>query len=170
MPLKYICDPGKINFPTKTDIKIRLTPETDLKRLSETGANLNSGLKTGKSATRTDFKDYNIAAPGIPDAQIVIIKSPMIQYEQLTLNTNFRQYLETILYSAQTLRMGVQKTPYQKTYETQAGSQDFSSSLKTRQFDWIEISLVHNKSDKHLTIYDSYNSETAAKLIVQQIH
>ena len=29
----------------------------------------------------------------------------------------------------------------------------------------MEVSLVHDKSDKHLTVYDSYNSETAAKLI-----
>ena len=34
-----------------------------------------------------------------------------------------------------------------------------------RQFYWIETSLVHDKSDKHLTIYDSYNVELAAKLI-----
>ena len=92
-----------------------LTLETDMKRLFESDANLNSGLKSGKSATSTDPKDYNIAAPGIPDAQIFLIKASMIQYEQLTLNTNFRQYLETISYSVQTLRMGVQKTPYQKT-------------------------------------------------------
>ena len=34
-----------------------------------------------------------------------------------------------------------------------------------RQFDWIEISLVHDKSDKHLTLYNSYNVECAAKMI-----
>ena len=33
VPLKYICDLGKINFPTKIDIEIRLTLETDTKRL-----------------------------------------------------------------------------------------------------------------------------------------
>ena len=126
VPLKYICDIGKINFPTKIDLKIRLTLETDMKRLFESDVNLNSGLKNGKSATSTDPKDYNIAAPGILDAQIVLIKAPMIQYEQLTLNTNFRQYLKTILYSVRTLRIGVQKIPYQKTYEIQVGSQDFT--------------------------------------------
>ena len=63
--------------------------------------------------------------------------------------------------------MGVQKTPYQKIYELQTGSQDFTVDFEGayRQFDWIEISLVHDKSDKHLTPYDSYNAETAAKLI-----
>ena len=34
-----------------------------------------------------------------------------------------------------------------------------------RQFDWIEISIVPDKSDKHTTIYDSYNREMAAQLI-----
>ena len=133
-------------------MKIRLTLETDMKKLSESNVNLNSGLKSGKSTTSTDPTDYNIAVPGIPDAQIVLIKAPMIQYKQMTLNTNFRQYLETILYSARSLRMGVQKTPYQKTYELQAGSQDFTVDFQgaNRQFDWIEIALVYDKSNKHL--------------------
>ena len=159
VPLKYIWDLGKI------DINIRLTLETDMKKLFESDANLNSGLKNGKSATSTEPRDYNIAVPGIPDAQIVLIKAPMIQYEQMTLNTNFRQNLETILYSARTLLMGVQKTPYQKAYELQAGSQDFTVDFQgaNRQFDWIEISLVYDKSDK--SPYDSYSLETAARLI-----
>ena len=167
VPLKYIYDLGNINFPTKIDMKIRLTLETDIKMLFESDANLNSGLKSGKSSTSTDPTDYNIAVSGIPDAQIVLIKASMIQYEQIMLNTNFRHYLETILYSAKTLGMGVQKKPYQKTYELQAGSQDFTVDFQgaNRQFDWIEISLVYDKSDKHLSPYDSYNLETAAKLI-----
>ena len=34
-----------------------------------------------------------------------------------------------------------------------------------RQVDWIEISIVPDKRDKHTTIYDSYNREMAAQLI-----
>ena len=34
-----------------------------------------------------------------------------------------------------------------------------------REFDWIEISLVFDKSDKHTTIYVSHNVELAAKHI-----
>ena len=34
-----------------------------------------------------------------------------------------------------------------------------------RQFDWLEISLVYDKSDKHTIIYESYNHELAAKRI-----
>ena len=61
--------------------------------------------------------------------------------------------------------MGIQKNPYQKTYELQTGVQDFTVNFQgaNRQLDWIEISLVYNKSDKHLTLYDSYNVECAAK-------
>ena len=33
-----------------------------------------------------------------------------------------------------------------------------------RQFDWLEISLVYNKSDKHTTIYDSYNAKCTARI------
>ena len=91
----------------------------------------------------------------------------MIKYEQLTLDTNFRQYLETILFSAKILLMGVQKTLYQKTYKLQAGSHDFTVDFQeaNRQSDWIEISLVYDKSDKHLTAYDSYNAECASSFI-----
>ena len=35
IPLKYICDIGKINFLTKIDMKIRLTLATDFKKLFE---------------------------------------------------------------------------------------------------------------------------------------
>ena len=35
IPLKYICDIGKINFPQKIDTKICLTSETDMKKLFE---------------------------------------------------------------------------------------------------------------------------------------
>ena len=33
------------------------------------------------------------------------------------------------------------------------------------QFDWLELLLVYDKSDKHLTIYNSYNVEHAAEMI-----
>ena len=34
-----------------------------------------------------------------------------------------------------------------------------------RQFDWIELSILYDKSDKHTSIYDSYNFELAAKTV-----
>ena len=39
IPLKYICDIEEINFPTKVDMKIRLTFETDMIKLFESDKN-----------------------------------------------------------------------------------------------------------------------------------
>ena len=63
--------------------------------------------------------------------------------------------------------MGAQKTPIQKTYEIQKGldTLNFEFLGANRQFDWLEIPIVPDKSDKHTTIYDSYNREMAAQLI-----
>ena len=69
--------------------------------------------------------------------------------------------------SKKILRMGAQKTPLQKTYEISVGqdSLDVEFTGLNRQFDWLEISIVHDKSDRHTTIYDSYNRELAAQII-----
>ena len=63
--------------------------------------------------------------------------------------------------------MGAQKTPIQKTYVIQKGFDSLNIEFlgANRQFDWIEISIVPDKSDQHKTIYDSYNREMAAQLI-----
>lgn len=63
--------------------------------------------------------------------------------------------------------MGIIKTPYQKNYEKQIGSQEFTVDFKEsdRQFDWLEVSLVYDKSDKHLIIYDSHNGECVVQKI-----
>ena len=47
----------------------------------------------------------------------------------------------------------------QKTCEIKQGSDLLNVEFlgANRQFDWIEISIVLDKSDKHTTIYDSYN-------------
>ena len=44
------------------------------------------------------------------DAQIIFTKTAFIQYEQILLDKNFRQHLETIMVSKKILRMGTQKT------------------------------------------------------------
>ena len=69
--------------------------------------------------------------------------------------------------SKKILRMGAQKTLIQKTYEIQKGSDSLNVEFLgvNRQFDWIEISIVPDKSDKHTTVYDGYNTEMAAQLI-----
>ena len=102
-----------------------------------------------------------------PDAEIIFTRAPFIQYEQILLDKNLRQHLENIMVSKKIIRMGAQKTPIQKTYEIKTGSDSLNVEFlgANRQFDWLEISIVNNKSDKHTTIYDSYNRELAAQKI-----
>ena len=101
------------------------------------------------------------------NAEIIFTKAPFIQYEQILLDENFRQHLETIMVSKKILRMGAQKTPIQKTYEIQKGAESLNIEFlgANRQFDWIVISIAPDKSDQHKTIYDSYNREMVAQLI-----
>ena len=65
------------------------------------------------------------------------------------------------------MRMGAQKTPIQKTYEIKKGSDSLNVEFlgANRKFDWLEISIVNDKSDKHTSTYDSYNGELAAQKI-----
>ena len=63
--------------------------------------------------------------------------------------------------------MGAQKTPIQKTYETKTGSDSLNVEFlgANRQFDWLEVSIVNDKSNKHTTVYDSYKRELVAQSI-----
>ena len=63
--------------------------------------------------------------------------------------------------------MGALKAPIQKTYEINIAQDSLNIDFlgSNRQFDWLELSLVYDKSDKHTTIYDSYNVEMAEKII-----
>ena len=63
--------------------------------------------------------------------------------------------------------MGTQKTLIRKSYEIQKGLDSLNVELlgANRQFDWIETSIVPDKSNKHTTIYYSYNREMSAQLI-----
>ena len=65
------------------------------------------------------------------------------------------------------LRMGAQRSPIQKTYEINVGQDSLNIDFLAfqRQFNWLELSIVYDKSDKHTAIYDSYNIELAAKTI-----
>ena len=108
----------------------------------------------------------NSAIPDV-DPETIFTKAPLIQYEQILLNKNFRQHLETIMVSKKILKMGAQKTPIQKTYEINTGSDSLNVEFLgwNRQFDWIEIFIVPDKSDKHTTIYNSYNRELTSQTI-----
>ena len=61
-----------------------------MKKLLESDKSLHCDLKNGKTAGSTNPDDYNAdKTPTTPDVQIVLLKAPMIQYEQLALNTKF---------------------------------------------------------------------------------
>ena len=105
IPLRHFSDIGKINFPTKIDYRIKLFLETDMDKLFESRKILAA----------------NSAIPEV-DVEIILTRAPFVQYEQILLDKNFGQHLETIMVSKKILRMGAQKTPIQKTYEIQKGS------------------------------------------------
>ena len=95
IPLRYFSDIGKINFPTKIDYRIKLFLETNMSRLFQ---------------SRKVLASTTTAAPE-PDVAILLTRAPFIQYEQILLDKNFRQYLETIMVSKKIISMGAQKTP-----------------------------------------------------------
>ena len=150
IPLKYICDLGLVNTPIKFNTKCRLTFETNMQKLF-------------KSKT-------NQAADGLPntvDAKIIIDLTPYLLYYQFNLDDVYRTYFESAMVSENLLRTGIRKAPLQKSYELVSGAQSktitFNNAFK--QFSFLEISLVFDRSNHHLRIYDSYNSEVAATKI-----
>ena len=70
-----------------------------------------------------------------------------------------REYLETTMVSRHVLRTSIKKTPYQKSYELNVGIQSFNINFRSanKQFSFLEILIVYNKSNQHNLIYDSYN-------------
>ena len=121
IPLRYFSDIGKINFPTKIDYRIKLFIETNIAKLFESRKVLASTTTTAPT----------------PDAKIIFTRAPFIQYEQILLDKNFRQHLETIMVSKKIIKMGAQKTPIQKTYEIKTGSDSLNVEYfrVNRQFD-----------------------------------
>ena len=89
IPLRYLSDIGKINFPTKIDYRIKLFLETDMNKLFESGKVLPSTTTMIPSA----------------DAEIISTRAPFVQYEQILLDKNFRQHLQTIIVSKKIIRM-----------------------------------------------------------------
>ena len=143
-----IVDLGLVNFSFKTDLKIIITLERNLNKLFE----------SNKRVT---------AIPDNPDAFINIYDRPFISCQEINLTKNVNLYFTGILRSETALRQGVLPSPYQHLFEIATGAQTFTCTFKgvQRQFDWLEISVVYDKSFQHTTIYDSYNLELASKLI-----
>ena len=151
IPLKYICDIGYVNTPIKFNTKWRLTFETNMSRLFESKTNLAAGA------------EY----PDNVDAKIILDSAPYLLFHQFSLEDTYRAYFEGAMISNQILRTGLKFSPYQKSYELVIGAQSktFTFTNAFKQFAFLEFSLVFDKSDQHLNIYDSYNAETAATSI-----
>ena len=151
VPLKYIVDIGQVNTPIKFNTKRRITFETDLQKLFES--------KTNQGA-----------AGGLPDnvdAKIILESTPYLLYYQFELEDTFRTYLESTMISNQVLRTGIFLFPYQKSYELVVGAQSktFTFHNVFKQFAFLEFSLIFDRSDQHLNMFDSYNAEVAATQI-----
>ena len=101
IPLTHFTDLGKINFPTNIDYTIKCHLETEIKKLFESRKVLTPG-----SALPT------------PDVKIIFTQAPFVQYEQILLDKNFRQYLETITVSKKkNLRMVSSKNTHAKSIQ-----------------------------------------------------
>lgn len=63
--------------------------------------------------------------------------------------------------------MEIQKIPLQKTYEISVGLQSFNTDFLelNKQFNWLKIPPVIDKSNRHTNIYESYNVGKAAQFI-----
>ena len=82
-------------------------------------------------------------------------------------SSKIRTYLETMLLSERKLRTGIKPMPYQKSYEINTGSQSFVVDFRgaNKQFSFLGISLVYDKSDQHNTVHDSYNIELKVRKV-----
>ena len=149
IPLGLITDLGVCNFPIQTNTRITITLERNMNKLFE-------DTKKRAAIPTTD-----------PDASIEFWDRPYIDYQEITLTSVWETYLKEIQRNESALKMGVLPNPFQQTFEINAGSQTVSVDFlgASRQFDWLEISLVYDKSYAHETVYDSYDLELAANLI-----
>ena len=139
---------GLVNFSMKTNTKIIPTLERNMNKLFESNRKL-------------------AVIPDNPNTLIQIYDRPYISYQEINLTKSADIYFNGILRSETALRQGVLPSPYQQLFEINTGTQTYTCTFKgaQRQFDWLEISIVYDKSFQHATIYDSYDLELASKII-----
>ena len=111
----------------------------------------------------TNAKLENI--PNETDTQIIFHDTLYISYPQITLDDNFLAYLNSILRSRSALRTIIILSPYQQSFEINVGTQSLNINFRglNKQIEWLEISLVFDKSGQPQAVYDSYDVELAAK-------
>ena len=149
IPLGLITDLGLCNFPVQTDTRITITLERNLDKLFE------------------DVEKRDAIPTTDPDASIEFWDRPYVDYQEITLTSVWETYLKEILKDNNAARKGVLPNPFQQTFEVATGAQTISVDFEgaSRELNWLEISLVYDKSYAHETVYDSYDLELAAHLI-----
>ena len=147
-PLGSIVDLGLVNFAFKTDLRIVITLERNLNKLFESNKKVTTVLEN-------------------PDAFIDIYDRPFVSYQKINLTKNADLYFTGISRSETALRQGVLPAPNQQEFEIAVSTQSYTCTFKgaQRQFDWLEISVVYDRSYQHTTIYNSYDLELASKVI-----
>ena len=150
IPLRYLVDLGLVNLPSSFDTKLIFNLEQKLSKLFESKPKL-ANKATGAA---TDLPTTD------PDANVYWNSIPYIQYELVKLNDTFDAYIRKALQSKRVLR-SIKPTPYQKSYEVNVGTQTNVVEFKgvNKQFSFLEISLVCDKSEQHNSVY---NGELAA--------
>ena len=156
IPLKYLVDLGLVSLTTDFDVKFIFNLEKNRSKLFERKKIAN--LTTGAAAPLSTDE---------PDTDVHYYGAPYLQYEQIKLSDTFDKYVSTALRSKRALRTGIKPTPFKKTFEINTGSQSHIVDFKgaNKQFSFIEISLVYDKSEHHDSVYDSCNAELAATAI-----
>ena len=144
IPLSLVTDLGFVDFSMKTDTKIIIALERNMKKL----------FRSNKKVT---------VIPDNPDGSIKIYDRPYNSYQEINVTKGTAIYFSRILTSETALRQEFLPSPYQQLFEINTGTQDLTCTFKgaQRQF---EISIVYYQSFQHSTIYDSYDLEIAAKL------
>ena len=130
-----IVDLGLVNFSFKTDLRIVITLERGLNKL----------LESNKKVT---------TIPENPDTFINIYDRPFISYQEINLTKTAGFYFTGILRSGKALRQGVLPATYQQLSEIATGTQSFTCTFKgaQRQFGWLEILVVYDKSYQHTIV------------------
>ena len=92
-----------------------------------------------------------------PGAKMICQASPIIQYEQIRLNDLQKQYLEIALAFKKVFRTRLQTPLLKISYKLVIGVQPYTISfgVANKKIDWLEISLVYDKSDQNNSICDN---------------
>lgn len=97
MPLGILVNIGPVNFPIKLHSKITCTLETDMSKLFESNAKA-SAITQG-------------------DTKIIWQDEPFIQFKQIRLNDNLKEYLEKKVGFEEHFPNGHQKYPLRKVFQ-----------------------------------------------------